>query len=35
MDLLTKVVNGFPSLTIFTKLSIIDGWEGSEYTSGG
>ena len=28
-----KIVNGFYQLTVFTKRSIIDIWQGSEYAS--
>ena len=28
-----KIVNGFQLLTIFTKRSILDVWQGSKYAS--
>ena len=28
-----KVFNGFQSLTVFAKSSILGSWQGSEYTS--
>ena len=31
MECFTKIVNGFKQLTIFSKHSILDVWEGSEY----
>ena len=34
MESFAKIVNGFKPLTIFAKLSILDVWLGSEYTSG-
>lgn len=30
----TKIVNGFQTLTIFPKSSIVNLWQGSEYVSG-
>ena len=27
------MINGYKLLTIFTKCSILDGWQGSEYAS--
>ena len=34
MESLTKKVNGFQTLTIFAKHSILDVGQGSEYASG-
>ena len=33
MELFAKTINGWKSLTIFAKISILDVWQGSEYTS--
>ena len=33
IELFSKIVNSFYSLTIFAKSSILDVWKGSEYTS--
>ena len=33
MEILTKIANGFQPPTIFTKSSILDAWQGSEYAS--
>ena len=33
MKYIAKIVNGFPSLTIFAKSFILDVWKGSEYTN--
>ena len=32
MELFAQVVNGLKSLTIFARSTILDGWQGSEYT---
>ena len=29
-----KIVNSYVPLTVFTKCSILDGWQDSEYASG-
>ena len=34
MKRFAKIVNGYKLLTIFTKRSILDVWQGSEYASG-
>ena len=34
IELFAKIVNGFQPLIIFTKSSILDVWQGSEYASG-
>ena len=34
MKFFTKIVNGFQTLTIFAKSSIVNIWQGSEYVSG-
>ena len=33
MERFAKIVNGYQLLTIFTKRSILDIWQGSEYAS--
>ena len=33
MELFVKIVNGFQMLAIFSKCSILNGWQGSEYAS--
>ena len=33
MELFAKMVNGLKLLTVFTKSSILDVWQGSEYDS--
>ena len=33
MDLFAKIINGWKTLTIFAKRSILDIWLGSEYAS--
>ena len=33
MELFTKIISGFQQWTIFSKRSILDIWQGSEYTS--
>ena len=34
MERFAQIVDGFQSLTIFTKRSILDVWKDSEYASG-
>ena len=34
MERFQKLVNGFKPLTIFSKRSILDAWQGSEYAYG-
>ena len=34
MELFSEIVNGFQPLTISTKSSVLDVWQGSEYVSG-
>ena len=34
VEIFAKIVNGFCQLTIFSKRSILDVWQGSEYASG-
>ena len=33
MDIFAKIFNGWKPLTIFTKMSILDGWQDSDYTN--
>ena len=33
MELFAKIVSGFRPLTVFTKTSILNVWQGSKYTS--
>ena len=33
MEVFTEIVNGFQRLITFTKSSILDKWQGSEYAS--
>ena len=33
MELFTEIVNGLNLLTVFTKSSDLDVWQGSEFTS--
>ena len=33
MELFAKIVNGIQLLTFFTKISMLDDWQGSEYVS--
>ena len=35
LDLFTKIVNNWKSLTILVRISILDAWQGSEYVPEG